>query len=134
MPENKKKSGRPPKLSARTMKNLLSSAKNKVGQSTRRLSRKFGLSKDTVHRILNKNDIFYRKRKRAPQYTAKQLEKISKCCRALRDKHFANGKFILDDESYFTFSHHELSGNDGYYTNNVELTPNNVKYAGHLKF
>ena len=63
-PENKKKSGRPPKVSVRTTKNLLSSAKNKVGQSTRRLSQKFGISKDTVHRILKKNNIFYRKRKR----------------------------------------------------------------------
>jgi transposase len=135
LPENKKKSGHQPKLSARTTKSLLTSAKNKVGQSTRRLSRKFGVSKSTVHRILKKNKIFYRKRKRAPKYTARQLEIIPKCCRELRRKHFANGKFmILDDESYFTFSHHELSGNDGYYTDNVESTPDNVKFAGKSKF
>lgn len=134
-PENKKKSGRPPKLSVRTKKSLLSSAKNKVGQSTRRLSRKFDISKDTVHRILKENNVFYRKRKRAPKYTARQLEIIPKCCRELRRKHFANEKFmILDDESYFTFSHHELSGNDGFYTGNIEATPDNVKYAGKTKF
>ena len=133
--ENKKKSGRPLKLSVRTTKNLLSCAKNKVGQSTRRLSRKFGVSNKAVHNILKRNNIFYRKRRRAPKYTARHLEIIPKCCRALRDKHFANGKFmILDDESYFNFSHHELSGNDGYYTDNFEATPDNVKYAGKSKF
>jgi len=135
LPENKKKSGRPPQLSSRATKSLLSSAENKVGQSTRRLSRKFGVSNVTIHNILKKNNIFYRKRKRAPKYTLKQLEKIPKCCRALRDKHFANGTFIvLDDESYFTFSHHELSGNDGFYTDDIKVTPNNVKFSGKEKF
>lgn len=133
--ENKKKSGRIPKINVRTTRNLLKSAINKVGQSQRRLSRKFGISKTSVRRILTENNVFYRKRKRAPKYTAKQLEKIPKCCRALRRTHFANGKFIvLDDESYFTFSHSELSGNVGYYTQNVEKTPDNVKYASKLKF
>ena len=133
--ENKKKSGRPPKLSARATKSLLTTAKNNIGQSTRRLSQKFGVSHMTVHNVLKKNNIFYRKRKHAPKYTAAQLAKIPKCCQELRKKHFANGKFIiLDDESYFTFSHNELSGNDGYYTDNVELTPDNVKYAGKLKY
>lgn len=134
-PENKQKSGRPSKLSARTTKNLLKCAKDKVGQSTRRLSRKFGVSKDTISRVLKKNNVLYRKRKRAPKYTTKQLEKIPKCCRALRTKHFLHGRFIiLDDESYFTFSHHEFSGNDGYYTDNIEATPDNVKYASKAKF
>ena len=63
------------------------------------------------------------------------LEIIPKCCRALREKHFLNGKFIvLDYESYFTFLHHELSGNDRYYTDNFKTTPDNVKYARKTKF
>lgn len=135
VPENKKKSGRPPKLSVRTTKKLLSSAKNKVGQSSRKLARKFDISNGTVHRILKENNVIYRKRQRAPKYTEQQLEKIPKCCRALRVNHFANGKFIiLDDESYFTFSHHELSGNDGFYTDNIEASPDNVRYASKSKF
>lgn len=134
-PENKKKSGRPTKLSARTTKKLLSSAENKVGQSTRKLARKFQVSNMTVHRILRKHNVIYRKRQRAPKYTQQQLEKIPKCCRALRREHFANGKcIILDDESYFTFSHHELSGNDGFYTANIKTTPDDVKYASKSKY
>lgn len=135
LPENKKRSGRPPKLSASATKSLITSAKNKVGQSTRKLSRKFGVCSKTVHNILKRNNIFYHKRKTTPKYTPEQLEKIPKCCRALRKNHFANGNFIiLDDESYFTFSHNEMSGNDGYYTDNVEATPDHVKYAGKSKF
>lgn len=40
----------------------------------------------------------------------------------------------MDDEFYFTFSHHELLRNDGYYTDNNGTTPDNVKYAGKSKF
>ena len=62
----KKKSGRQPKLEVRTTENLLSGTKNKVGQSTRQLGRKFGISRSIFHRILTKNNISCRKRKRAP--------------------------------------------------------------------
>ena len=40
----------------------------------------------------------------------------------------------MDDESYFTFLRYGLSGNDGYYTDNFEKTPDNVKYAEKTKF
>ena len=81
-----------------------------------------------------KSNISYRKRKRAPKYSARHLEIIPECCRALRDKHFANGKFIVwYDESYFTFLHHELSGNNVYHTDNFETTRDNVKYDGKTK-
>ena len=40
----------------------------------------------------------------------------------------------MDDEFYFTFSHQELSGNDGYYTDNFETTPSIVKYSGKTNF
>ena len=122
-------------MEVRRTKSLLSSTKNKVGQSTRRLGRKFGISHITVHRILTKINISSRKRKRAPKYSARQIEIIPKCCRALWDKHFANRKsIVLDNESYFTFLHHELSGNYGYYSKNFETTLDNVKYAGKTKF
>ena len=40
----------------------------------------------------------------------------------------------MHNESYFTFSHHELSGNYGYYTENFETTSDNIKYTGKTKF
>jgi hypothetical protein len=33
----------------------------------------------------------------------------------------------MDDEKYFTFSHSEMKSNYGFYTDNVENCPNNVK-------
>lgn len=133
--EIRPKSGRKKKLSVQTTKKLIQSAKNKVGQSTRRLGRKFKVSNATIHRILRRNNIFKRKRQEAPKYTAKQLEKIPKCCRALRLKHFANEKFIiLDDESYFTFANHNTSGNAFFYTDDIETVPDNVRYAPKAKF
>lgn len=132
---NKEKSGRPTNLNRATTTKLLSSAKNKVGVSQRRLARKFDVSQPTVHRVLKKNNVFKRQRKRAPKYTAKQLEKIPKCCRALRTKHFKKDTFIiLDDEKYFTFASHTLSGNDHFYTDDINKTPDNVKFASQEKF
>ncbi|KAJ8984762.1 hypothetical protein NQ317_012125 [Molorchus minor] len=34
---------------------------------------------------------------------------------------------ILDDEKYFTLANSEMKGNDGFYTNNLEECPDNVK-------
>lgn len=110
-PENKTKTGRPPKLSAKATKNLLATAKNSVGHSTRRLARKLGISSTTVHRILVKNNMTYRKCNQEPKYTTQQLE----CFRALRDKHFANDRFIImDHEFHLSLSHYDTNGNDGY--------------------
>lgn len=82
-----------------------------------------------------KNNVKARKRTKSPKYTAKQLEKIPKCCHKLRVKHFTNGRFIImDDEKYFTFSNNILAGNDFFYTDNYEATPDYVKYAGKMKF
>lgn len=79
---------------------------------------------------MKENNVFKRKNRCAPKYTVNQLKRIPKCCRALRLKHFAKEKFIiLDDESYFTFSHQNLSGNDIFYTDNIDTTPDEVKYA-----
>lgn len=133
--QNKPKCGRKVSLDKATTTKLLLSAKDKVGVSQRRLARKYHVSQPTIHRILKKNNLILRKRKRTPKYTEKQLEKIPKCCRALRRKHFTSDTFIvLDDEKYFTFAQHELSGNDHFYTDDIQSTPDNVKFKGKEKF
>ena len=40
----------------------------------------------------------------------------------------------MDDEKYFTLSNSEIKGNDGFYTDNVEEVPNNVRYKQKAKF
>lgn len=134
-PQNKPKSGRPQKLDIKTTRKLVTTAKDKVGQSTRRLGRKFNVCHTTVHRILKRNGVTRRARKRVPKYTEKQLIKIPKCCRALRVKHLRkNVEIIMDDEKYFTFANHTLSGNNFFYTDNYDAAPDNVKYYGKAKF
>lgn len=133
--ENKKKSGRPSLLSATATKRLVESVNNKVGVSQRQLARKFEVSQPTVHRILKKRGVQKRKRKHAPKYTEKQLQNIPKCCRALRTKHFSKEKFIvIDDEKYFTLANHTMSGNDIFYTDNIQTAPESVKFAAKAKF
>lgn len=43
--------------------------------------------------------------------------------------HLANDKIIvIDDEKYFTLGNSEMKGNDGFYIDNIEGCPDNVKY------
>ena len=47
---------------------------------------------------------------------------------------YRNVDFILDDESYFTLSNSVLTGNDSYYTDDKNLTPDDVKYIDKAKY
>ena len=55
--------------------------------------------------------------------------KPSNCGKILVDK-----TLVIDDEKYFTLSNSEISGNDGYYTDNKQTAPNDVKYKKNRKF
>jgi transposase len=46
-------------------------------------------------------------------------------CRILLKK-YDKKHFILDDESYFTLSNYNMSGNDIFYSNDLSLTPDSV--------
>lgn len=132
---NLPKSGRPKLLTENRANRMCGIAKDRVGTSYRKLSRRFNVSHETVRRILQKKGLRYRKRRKCPRYTEDQLRRIPICCRRLRRHHFANNKvIIMDDEKYFTLSHSEMKGNDGFYTDNVENCPDNVKYKAKKKF
>lgn len=117
------------------LQNLIESVKNRKGISTRRLGRRFHVSHMTIKRELARNNLKFRKRQKCPKYTAAQLERIPGCCRRLRLQHFRNNAtIILDDEKYFTLSNSEIKGNDGFYTDNIEDVPNDVRYKKKAKF
>lgn len=40
----------------------------------------------------------------------------------------------MDDEKYFTLSHSEIKGNEGFYTDDIDNCPDNVKYKEKKKF
>lgn len=132
---NLPKSGRPRKLSEAQQDRLARMMKDTIGKSTRKVAPRFGISSATVCRYNARRGLKYRKRKKAPQYSNAQLARIPRCCRNLRRIHFANNRsIVMDDEKYFTFSHAELPGNSGFYTDNIDETPNEVKYKAKAKF
>jgi hypothetical protein len=49
-------------------------------------------------------------------------------------KNFRGYNFILNDESYFTYSNTNLAGNDILYSNNIEKTPENVRNKYQSKY
>jgi transposase len=132
---NLPKSGRPRAFTAQRSERLVRRAKNQIGMSTRRLARQYRSSKSTISLELRRNGLKYRKRRKCPKYSQAQLLRIPRCCRQLRRVHFANEKIIiLDDEKYFTLSNSEMKGNDGFYMDNVEECPDNVRYKHKAKF
>ncbi|KAJ8976795.1 hypothetical protein NQ317_014138 [Molorchus minor] len=132
---NLPKTGRPHVLSQNRVNTLVESAQDRVGISSRKLGLRFGVSYKTVQRTLSRNNVRFRKRRKCPKYTQGQLERIPRCCRSLRRTHFVRNRvIIMDDENYFTLSHLEMKGNDGYYTSDVENCPNEVKFKAKAKF
>ncbi|KAJ8978518.1 hypothetical protein NQ317_002422 [Molorchus minor] len=132
---NLPKTGRPHVLSQNRVNRLVESAHDRVGISSRKLGRRFGVSYKTVLRTLSRNNVRFRKRRKCPKYTQGQLERIPRCCRSLRRTHFVRNRvIIMDDEKYFTLSHSEMKDNDGYYTSDVENCPNEVKFKAKAKF
>ena len=133
--EDMPRKGRPPKMNQTKLAELQKSAQNKVGVSQRKLAKKFSVSKTCIQENLTKLNLKYRKRKTAPQYSDKQLEEIPKKCRKLRREITDQKTFIiLDDEKYFSFGGDNMPGNAGFYTNDQDETPNNVKFKATSKF
>jgi transposase len=129
------KRGRKPLLNPQKQKKMIKMAENKIGVSIRKLGRKFNVSHTTIVRNVKKSGLQFRKRRKTPKYTEKQLLKIKKNCHSLRTKHLRGDKVIvMDDEKYFTFSNSTNTGNNGFYTSDFQNTPDKVKFAGKDKF
>lgn len=132
---NLQKTGRPRILNQSKLEKLRKAAVDLKGASNRVLSRKFQVSKETVRQNLLKMEIKYHKKVTVPRYSEKQLLEIPKKCRILRRQIFtANRQIILDDEKYFTFSWNNSAQNAGFYTNNIQTTPDDVRFAPKGKF
>ncbi|XP_050500958.1 uncharacterized protein LOC126880924 [Diabrotica virgifera virgifera] len=131
---NLPKSGRPRVLTPAREQRLIQSMENQLGKSLRNVGRRYNVSRMTVSRTISRNNLKRYKRKKAPKYIPTQLEKIPRCCRALRRIHFPGKILIMDDEKYFTLSNSEMKGNDGFYTRNVQDAPDEVRFKGKVKF
>ncbi|KAL4473425.1 hypothetical protein ABPG72_012104 [Tetrahymena utriculariae] len=128
-------SGRIPKIATKeTIKKLNKYFNHKSGVSQRKFANKVGCSQSYVNRLLKKKtNISCYKKTKQPKMTIQQQEDAKSKCDILRKK-YRNVDFILDDESYFTLSHTTLSGNDRFYSSDLNLTSHSVKYDFKMKF
>ena len=116
------------------IKRLEKSIDEKDGVLQRRLAKRFNVSQPYISKIINeKTSIRYRKKVKAPKRTPAQKAAVRPKCRKLVSL-FRKKIIIIDDESYFPLSNSELSGNAGFYTSNLDATPNEVKLKRKSKY
>ena len=130
--------GRPVvKMTKKRINDLKRRVDGKVGVSQRKLAQKFKVTHGWISVILKRNGIHYFKRQTKPKVTEKQLIKQKKCLLKMSKKDFRpnNGiKIIMDDESYFPLSGHNIAGNDGFYTSDRLNCESDVKFKDKNKF
>ncbi len=100
----------------------------------RKCADKLVVSASTIERILRKYRIGFYHRCTVPQSVPKQMKEQKKCLEKLWRKRFRRKMFVMDDESYFTLTGSNVSGDRGYYSSDRKTTPLLVKYAGVKNF
>lgn len=134
-PERKVGSGRlAVKFNKTNVKRLKNRIDHRDGISQRMLAKIFNVSQRYVSKVINtKTEITYRKKTRAPKRTEEQKSSVRpKCAKIVQI--FRKKEIIIDDESYFGLSNFELSTNAGFYSSNVDETPDEVKLKRKSKF
>ncbi|CAF1365122.1 unnamed protein product [Rotaria sordida] len=132
---DKSRSGRPSKLSKRKLTRLKRLTDQKTGISLRQIAPKFDINISTLSRHLTAMGITYRKKKRAPKYTDKQLEEVPTRARRLY-RTLLNGNFelVMDDEKYFLLHNESIPANRGFYTSDPSAAQPEVKFKRTQKF
>ena len=116
------------------IKRLVKLFDHKCGISQTKAARKMKCSQPLINWTLKtKTLIRKRKKTKIPKRTVAQKAKIRPMCRKLYYK-YKKVVWILDDEFYFTLTHSHINGNDNFYSSNVELTANDVKFKTKGKF
>jgi len=128
-------SGRPVKKA--TKQNISTIKKyfnNKAGCSQRRIAKRINMTQAYVSTILKKyTRIKCMKRIKKPLLTELQKKAARPKCTKLLNE-YRHTEFIIDDESYFTLTNAALSGNDRFYSDNLNTTPNNIKHYYKSKY
>lgn len=132
---DKHRTGRPKKLSARQSIRLKRLTDQKTGISLRQIAPKFDVNISTISRQLKAMGITYRKRKRAPKYTDKQINEIPTRARRLNRALLEDDvELIMDDEKYFLLHNESIAANRGFYTSDPSVAPPEVKFKCSKKF
>jgi transposase len=107
---------------------------HRSGCSQRKEAKKWNTTQQYVSFLLKKHtNIKCRKKIKRPLMSEKQKAESRPKCRKLSEK-FADLEFVIDDESYLTKANTSLAGNDRFYSDNVNETPDNVKYKYKEKY
>ena len=113
---------------------LKSMINDRSGISTRQIARKLKCSQShVVYTIQQHTNIVCRKKQTIPARTPEQVSKLQTCCGRLCRKLYGCD-FIIDDESYFAFSHSDKNSNVGYWSSNPKAVSCDVKYKSKAKF
>ena len=129
------RSGRKPKMDKKKVKRLYEMYANQDGKSQRSSAKVFVVNQSTICRTLKRKcNLTYRKKEKAPYYEEKQLPKVIRASRKLAIDTFVSKEVIIDDEKYFTLGNTCIAGNNGYYTDNKSLCPDEVRYAMKKKY
>ena len=124
-------------MTAGKKRRLIHAARDKKAVRTRKLASKFAIDCSYVTKILQEEGIKYYRRKKAPAVTPDQeARQIPGCRRLSREFCPASStvSLVMDDESLFTLTSDEIVGNHGFYTDEKENTPPEVKYRRKAKF
>ena len=79
--------------------------------------------------------IQYRKKKKAPRYTKKQLEEVPmRAGRLYRTLMSSDVELIMDDEKFFTLINESVSTSRGFYTTGPDVLPAEVKFKQTQKY
>jgi predicted transcriptional regulator len=133
--ERKTGSGRvAKKVNSKVIKAIKRKFNHRHGCSQRKVASEFNISQQYVSKILKESsDINCYKKIKRPLMNEEQKKLLRPKCKQLVEK-YRGYKFIIDDESYFTLSNTTLPGNDRFYSNNIQMTPDHVKYKYQAKY
>ena len=144
--EHKKGSGRvTKKVNRKIIKAIKRKFNHRHGCSQSKVASEFNISQQYVSKILKyhlwkpkmilkeSSDIKCYKKYKRSLMIAEQKKSLRPKCKQLVEK-YRGYKFIIDDESYFTLSNTTLPGNDRFYSNNIQMKPDHVKYKYQAKY
>ena len=122
------------KMGKKEVKRLKKRINHHDGISQRVLARKFNVHQSTISRTIHlKTKIRYYKKTRTPKRTPEQKMVARPKCTKLAQI-FRKKQVIIDDESYVTQSNSEFLGNSGFYSSDLNTTPNDIRCKRVEKF